>query len=134
MLRAFISSRRAAAVQPLVKRVVQSRVYRGLKQLPRRKDPRGLTLLVSAAGARASCDMLTCSMCAGMGHQIPTRGGARCWRRKSCRASLTLPTQGALAGAVALALATLLGLYKLINGGQARVRTAAAQAPRAKRD
>jgi hypothetical protein len=37
---------RAGASQPLVKRVVQSNVYRGLKQMPRRNDPRGLTLLV----------------------------------------------------------------------------------------
>lgn len=50
---------------------------------------------------------------------------------------LDASAQGALAGAVALVLATLFGLYKLINinGGQARARMAAeSRAPRAKRD
>jgi hypothetical protein len=45
-----LAERTGLAIVPMVKRVVQSRVYRGLKQMPRRNDPRGLTLLVRAFG------------------------------------------------------------------------------------
>ena len=59
---AFALTARFAASQPLVKRVVQSSVYRGLKQLPRRNDPRGLTLLVRACQAVLVCLILTDSL------------------------------------------------------------------------
>lgn len=78
-----IAERTGLAIVPIVKRVVQSRVYRGLKQMPRRNDPRGLTLLVRAicigaccAAVLSSASVLTCSGRAGLGLQVPACGGA----------------------------------------------------------
>ena len=74
----FVCSLHVAVTQPLVKRVVQSSVYRGLKQLPRRNDPRGLTLLVRARQTMLAClkYSLIRPLSADVGHEIPQCGGA----------------------------------------------------------
>jgi hypothetical protein len=71
--------------QPLLKRVSTSTVMRGLGKLPRRNDPRGITLLVRAS--HTHCRHFACVLCSltllpctharsGLGEQVPPVGGA----------------------------------------------------------
>ena len=130
----FVCSLHVAVPQPLVKRVVQSSVYRGLKQLPRRNDPRGLTLLVRARQTTLACFKysLIRPLSADVGHEIPRCGGAVEPAVHLTIALMLACLQGVLAAASAFALGTLFALYRLIYG---QTRPAApARAPRAKRD